>query len=64
MSRAEFDAAFARIREAGIDYGDSFTTVGRQNGPGDESGARGVGKALYFFDPYEHLLEIRHYDDG
>jgi hypothetical protein len=38
--------------------------VGRQNGPGDESGARGVGKALYFFDPYEHLLEIRHYDDG
>jgi len=28
MSRAEFDQAFQRIRERGIEYGDSFDTVG------------------------------------
>ena len=62
MSRAEFDAAFARIRENGIEYGDSFHAVGNQKGPGDEAGARGVGKTLYFFDPNKHLIEIRHYE--
>ncbi len=63
MTRAEFEASFARIRESGAPYGDAFSTVGTQKGPGDESGARGVGKALYFFDPDKHLIEIRHYDD-
>ena len=62
MSRDEFARAFARIREAGIAYGDSFHTVGNQLGPGDESGARGPGKAVYCFDPSRHLVEIRPYD--
>lgn len=62
MSRAEFDVVFARIREAGIEYGPSFHQVGRGGEPGDETGAKGMGKALYFFDPDKHLLEIRHYE--
>jgi catechol 2,3-dioxygenase-like lactoylglutathione lyase family enzyme len=61
LSKAEFDAAFARIREAGIPYGDRFDAVGCQRGPGMESGAKGTGEAVYFFDPNKHLLEIRHY---
>lgn len=62
MSREEFDAAFRRVVEGGIKYGDSFHTVGNMRGPGDEPGARGPGKALYFFDPSGHLIEIRHYE--
>jgi catechol 2,3-dioxygenase-like lactoylglutathione lyase family enzyme len=62
MSKAEFDAAFQRIIEAGIAYGDSFHSVGNMRGPGDEPGSRGPGKALYFFDPNHHLIEIRHYE--
>jgi catechol 2,3-dioxygenase-like lactoylglutathione lyase family enzyme len=62
MTRAEFDATFARIRETGTPYGDSFHAVGNNAGPGDETGARGSGKTIYFFDPDKHLLEIRHYE--
>jgi catechol 2,3-dioxygenase-like lactoylglutathione lyase family enzyme len=62
MTRAEFDDVFARIRESGIAYGDSFHAVGNQKGPGDEPGSRGAGKAVYFFDPDKHLIEIRHYE--
>ena len=62
MTRAEFEAAFQRIRDAGIPYGDSFASVGSSTGPGDETGARGVGKAVYCFDPNRHLIEIRHYE--
>jgi len=62
MTRAEFDAAFARIRAAGIEFGDAFDAVGNGRGPGDEEGARGMGKTLYCFDPNRHLIEIRHYD--
>ncbi|MGE5182770.1 MAG: VOC family protein [Acidobacteriota bacterium] len=62
MTRGEFDAIFARLRERAIPYGDTFATVGTQAGPGDETGARGVGKAVYFFDPDRHLIEIRHYE--
>lgn len=61
MARAEFDDVFARIRDSGIAYGDSFHSVGNMQGPGDEDGARGPGKALYFFDPSQHLIEIRYY---
>jgi catechol 2,3-dioxygenase-like lactoylglutathione lyase family enzyme len=64
LSEAEFDAAFARIREAGIPYGDRFDSVGNMQGPGEEPAARGPGKAVYFFDPDQHLLEIRHYPAG
>jgi catechol 2,3-dioxygenase-like lactoylglutathione lyase family enzyme len=59
---AEFDAAFERVKAAGIPYGDSFHAVGNMQGPGEEDGSRGTGKAVYFFDPNQHLIEIRHYD--
>lgn len=61
MSKAEFESVFARLKSAGIAYGDRFDTVGNMQGPGDESGARGMGRTVYFFDPDQHLLEIRHY---
>jgi len=64
MPRGEFDAVFARVREAGVPYGDSFHAVGNMAGPGRESGARGMAPSLYFFDPNEHLVEIRHYDEA
>jgi catechol 2,3-dioxygenase-like lactoylglutathione lyase family enzyme len=63
MSGAEFDAAFERIKAAGVGYGDSFHSVGNMRGPGDEDGARGPGKALYLNDPSAHLIELRYYDD-
>jgi catechol 2,3-dioxygenase-like lactoylglutathione lyase family enzyme len=62
MTRAEFDATFARVRESGIEYGDQFHAVGNMRGPGQEGGAEGMGAALYFFDPNKHLIEIRHYE--
>lgn len=62
MSKQEFDDAFNRVRLAGIAYGDRFDSVSNMKGPGDEPAARGMGKSLYFFDPDEHLMEIRHYD--
>ena len=62
MTRSEFEATFAHIRAAGIEYGDSFHAVGNLRGPGEEGGAEGMGKALYFFDPSKHLIEIRHYE--
>ena len=61
LSPEEFDAAFTRIREADIPYGDSYHDVGNMRGPGDEFGARGMGPAVYLFDPNQHLIEIRHY---
>ena len=62
MPRDEFDATFARIRAAGIPYGDSFHDVGNMRGPGREEGARGPAASLYVFDPNQHLIEIRHYE--
>ena len=62
MSKAEFDVVFDRLIKSEIAYGDRFDTVGNAHGPGDEDGARGIGKALYFFDPDKHLIEVRHYD--
>jgi catechol 2,3-dioxygenase-like lactoylglutathione lyase family enzyme len=63
ITKDEFDATFQRLIDAGIAYGDRFDSVGNMRGPGEEGGARGKGKALYFFDPNQHLLEIRHYED-
>jgi catechol 2,3-dioxygenase-like lactoylglutathione lyase family enzyme len=62
MSKPEFDDAFARVKAAGLAYGDCYNAVGNMQGPGDEAAARGMGKSVYFFDPDEHLVEIRHYD--
>jgi catechol 2,3-dioxygenase-like lactoylglutathione lyase family enzyme len=61
LAPGDFDASFARLREDGIPFGDSFHDVGNQQGPGTESGARGPGRTVYFFDPNRHLLEIRSY---
>ena len=57
----EFEAAFARVRAAGLRYGDSFHDVGNMQGPGEEAGARGLGPTVYLFDPNDHLVELRHY---
>ncbi len=57
----DFDSAFERLKEAGVPYGDTFHEVGNMKGPGNERGARGPGRTLYFFDPNHHLLEIRSY---
>lgn len=58
---AELDAAFARIRDAGIDYGDVFDGVGNMRGPGEAEGAHGVTRSLYCFDPSRHLIELLSY---
>ncbi|MGH8201336.1 MAG: hypothetical protein ACREVO_13410 [Steroidobacteraceae bacterium] len=52
---------FERVKKAGIGYGDQFDSVGNMKGPGSGAAARGIGKAVYFFDPDKHLIEIRHY---
>ncbi len=62
MSRAEFDAVFARLVDSKLAYGDRFDTVGNMKGPGEERGAGGGGASLYFFDPSKHLIEIKHYE--
>lgn len=62
VSRDVFDQIFGRIKDAGIDYGPTFDSVGSNRGPGEESGARGLAPTLYFFDPNKHLLEIRCYE--
>ena len=61
MTAADFDDVFARVRDAGIEYGDSFHAVGNMQGPGEEAGARGRGQAVYVFDPNRHLIELRYY---
>jgi catechol 2,3-dioxygenase-like lactoylglutathione lyase family enzyme len=62
MSKPEFDAAFERIKMAKIAFGDRYDLVGNMQGPGLEAASRGMGSAVYFFDPDKHLVEIRHYD--
>ena len=62
LSREAFDEAFARVREKGIPFGDSYHSVGSNSGPGVESGARGPAPTLYMNDPNNHLIEIRTYD--
>jgi len=62
LSREAFDDAFARVKEKGIPFGDSYHSVGNNSGPGVESGARGPAPTLYMNDPNNHLIEIRTYD--
>lgn len=62
LSREDFDSAFARMKEMGIPYGDSFHTVGNNTGPGVETGAKGPAPTVYLNDPNNHLIEIRTYD--
>jgi catechol 2,3-dioxygenase-like lactoylglutathione lyase family enzyme len=62
MPRVEFEEILRKVRESGIEYGDSFHSVGNGKGPGVEDGARGPGASVYVFDPDKHLIEIRHYE--
>ncbi|MDH3642710.1 MAG: VOC family protein [Gammaproteobacteria bacterium] len=65
VSASDFEAIFARVKAAGIEYGPSFDSVGENTGPGSESGARGEAPTVYFNDPNRHLIEIRAYEsDG
>jgi catechol 2,3-dioxygenase-like lactoylglutathione lyase family enzyme len=61
VSEAEFDAAFARIGEAGITY---WADPARSK-PGEINRHDG-GRGCYFEDPDGHLLEIitRPYGSG
>jgi len=61
MTASELDAAFRRVREAGIEYGDAFDAVGNMRGPGVADGARGATRSLYVFDPSRHLIELACY---
>jgi catechol 2,3-dioxygenase-like lactoylglutathione lyase family enzyme len=61
LGAKEFKDTFARIKERGIPYGDSFHKVGNNEGPGVEAGARGDGSTIYLNDPNKHLIEIRTY---
>lgn len=61
MDAPEFEAAFQRIKAAGIPYSDSPWDLDNMKGPGMTHGARGLGKAVYFRDPSGHLLEIKTY---
>jgi catechol 2,3-dioxygenase-like lactoylglutathione lyase family enzyme len=63
LASEEFAATFGRIKAAGVPYGDSYHDVGNMRGPGDELGARGGGPTVYVFDPSQHLIEIRSYQD-
>jgi len=62
LSREEFEEVFARVREKDIPFGDSFDSVGKNSGPGLETGARGPAPTVYMNDPNNHLIEIRTYD--
>jgi catechol 2,3-dioxygenase-like lactoylglutathione lyase family enzyme len=61
MDSQEFEDAFARIQESGIPYGDSPRAQDNMKGPGMTTGAKGMGKAVYFKDPDGHVLEIKTY---
>ena len=59
VSKREFDEIFMRVKEAAIDYGPTFDSVGSNTGPGVEAGALGDAPTVYFNDPSNHLIEIR-----
>ena len=61
MEPPEFEAAFTKIRESGIPYGDNPYARDNMQGPGMTAGAKGMGKAVYFDDPDGHVLEIKTY---
>ena len=62
MSRAEFEATFARLKAANVPFGDNFDTVGAMTGPGKAHGSRKNGASIYFHDPDRHMLEIMRYE--
>ena len=61
MEPDEFETAFSNIRASGIAYGDAPYDQENMKGPGMTTGAKGMGKAVYFKDPNGHVLEIKSY---
>ena len=61
MDQRTFDSIFARLKKAGVPYGDNYREPGNMTGPGQAPGTRGMADTVYFHDPNGHLLEIRHY---
>ena len=51
MESQEFEAAFAKVKESGIAYGDHSYDHENMKGPGMTFGVKGMGKAGYFDDP-------------
>lgn len=64
LSGSEFDAAFQRIRSAGLQYGDRFDQASNMKGPGTAEGARGETRSLYLLDPNRHLIELLYYESA
>ena len=62
MGHEEFFDVFQRIKDAGLEYGDAFDSVGNMKGPGSAEGARGSTVSLYCFDPNRHLIEFIYYE--
>lgn len=62
MDRATFEAAFERVRNSGIAYGDGPSHTENMKGPGPSSGVHGSTDSIYFKDPNGHILEILTYD--
>jgi len=61
MDQDEFDATFARVRDAGLIYGHRAHDRTSMQGPGMTNGAKGLAKSIYFEDLDGHILEIRTY---
>ena len=61
MDAGEFEAAFQRIKDSNIPYGDSPRAQDNMQGPGIKAGSQGDGNAVYFQDPSGHILEIKTY---
>lgn len=64
MDRDEFEAAFGRIKAAGISYGDGPGSPTNGRGPGRSGGTHGPTDSVYFHDPDGHILEILTYELG
>lgn len=54
----KFEDVFARVKSAGIPYGDNYAEPNNMKGPGLAPGARGSGKSVYFKDPSGNLVQI------
>jgi catechol 2,3-dioxygenase-like lactoylglutathione lyase family enzyme len=63
LTKAEFDTAFDRIRNAGVAYGDAFDQATNMSGPGAADGAHGDTQSLYLLDPNRHLIELLYYEN-
>ncbi len=61
MDSEKFEQVFARIKSAGLRYGDRYSSPDNMNGPRKVPGAKGLGDSIYFKDPSDNLLQIIRY---